>query len=214
MGVQSGRRALVGVAAMAAVALGGAHAVEAAVAPARSDAPSVVVTPPSPPPSAVPERESGVASPARQQRLELAIDGGDLVISPSEARVVLRRVPGSDRLWMGELAPVRVVDARGVPDGWAVRWSVRAVHADGAEIEKGPGLRVEVTPSEPDVICCGQESVHAGDPRPAHPHGRVLFRADTGTGGGTFQIGASVRTALPPSLDPDQLAVTLSFAIG
>lgn len=149
------------------------------------------------------------------QTIQLTVVGGDLELVSEKAIVVLERVPGSARDWAGTLPPVRVVDARGTHEGWTVRWTVAAVELEGGpRSPHGPAAKVHVAPSEPVVVAGLPDGLAAGKAGPAVRHGRTLFSAAEGTGGGTYEAGGVVTLRLPASVDGDRIEVELAFSLG
>jgi hypothetical protein len=147
--------------------------------------------------------------------VQLTITGGDLELVTDHASVTLHRVEGSDRDWTGTLPPVRVVDARGTGEGWRVSWAVDAIELDGATRGRGvPDARVRLDPSDPTVVDGLPEGLAAGRAGPALPHGRTLFTAEPGSGGGTYEAGGTVSLRLPPSVAATAITVELTFALG
>jgi hypothetical protein len=98
-----------------------------------------------------------------EQTVQLTIDGGELDLQMTAARVQLTRVNGSDHEWSGALPAVRVVDARGTLEGWEVRWRLHSVVVDS----RGPvGLQVlaatvEVQPGPTVVVEGDPQGVYA-----------------------------------------------------
>lgn len=151
---------------------------------------------------------TGGESRSMTQTVQLTIVGGPLELATTEATVALERV--SDRDWVGVLPPVRVVDARGTHEGWDVRWSVVTVETDAGPVA---GNRLRLAPSPPAVVAGLAEGLEAGSPGPARPHGRTLFSADPGSGGGTYEAGAAVSLRLPASIDATSVVVHLGFSL-
>lgn len=60
----------------------------------------------------------------------------------------------------------------------------------------------------------GAPVVAAGQPGPATRHGRTLFGAARGTGGGTYEAGGVVTMRLPRSVDAGAVVVDLAFTVG
>ena len=132
--------------------------------------------------------------------IELTVIGGELELVTDHATVTLQRVPGSSRNWVGVLPPVRVIDARGTHEGWAVRWDVvdlTVPHASG---------RVRVVGDDPTMVAGLADGLYGS-------RGRTLFGALHGYGGGTYEAGATVTLQLPPKVDADQVVVELSFSL-
>jgi hypothetical protein len=142
------------------------------------------------------------------QTVALTINGGDLELEPDAATVVLHP-SGSSTQWIGDLPPVRVVDARGTLEGWAVEWTVSTLEVDG-QPRRGT---VRVTPGAPVVVAGGEEGLRAGREPLARRRGRVLFEADADHGGGTYEAGGRVTVRLPSSVQPDDVVVHLSFSV-
>ena len=142
------------------------------------------------------------------QVIELSVVGGALELVDEHASVVLERVPGSVRDWVGVLPPVRVVDARGSHEGWEVRWSVEDVSRD-------VGLhRIKVRPHEPVVVAgLADGLVEGSDGRGNAPRPLRLLGAEPGFGGGTYEAGATVTVRLPPKADVDEVVVDLAFSL-
>lgn len=149
------------------------------------------------------------------ETIQLSVRGGDIELPSRHASVALRPVPGSDGDWTGELPPVRVVDARGTHEGWSVRWALAAVDVEGTS--RGEAMaraRMRVAPDEPIVVDGLPVGLAAGDAAPSVPHGRILFAAARGTGGGTYEAGATVSLRLPRSIAATEVTVELTFSLG
>lgn len=147
------------------------------------------------------------------QTIRVAVLGGSLELLTQKLTVPLAPVPGSDRVWHATLPPVRVVDARGTHEGWTVRWFVETVEIQGVSTGAVPPARVVVEPAPPVVVAGAADGLRAG--RPAHglQRGSVLFAADPGSGGGTYEGGGSVSLRLPAGHDVDGITVKLAFKI-
>jgi hypothetical protein len=140
--------------------------------------------------------------------IQLSVIGGPLELVTSEATVTLERVSGSDRDWTAALPPVRVIDARGTHDGWAVSWTVSAV--DGVQVNRA---KVKLEPGAPAVVAGTPDGLAAGKGGPAVRKGRILFNALSGSGGGTYEAGGTVSLRLPGNLDAESVVVHLAFTI-
>jgi hypothetical protein len=148
------------------------------------------------------------------QTIQLTIVGGELSLTSDHATVTLERVEGSHHDWVGTLPPVRVVDARGSGAGWTVRWTVADLDVQGARrASHAPVAKVRLEPGAPTVVAGLPDGISAGRPGPATRHGRTLFSAATGTGGGTYEDGATVTLRLPRSVDADSVVVELAFTV-
>jgi len=144
------------------------------------------------------------------QEVQLAVIGGPIELVTTSAAVTLERVPGTRSDWAGVLPPVRIVDARGTHEGWDVRWTVDSLEV-GAADGRVPTAKVQVEPGTPVVVAGVADGLEAGKAGPAVRHGRTLFRAAEGGGGGTYEAGGSVRLRLPRSVDVETVIVHLSF---
>ncbi len=148
------------------------------------------------------------------QTIQLTIIGGDLALASDHATVTLERVAGSHDDWVGTLPPVRVVDARGTGAGWTVRWTVTGVDVQGeGRPSHVPAAKVRLEPGAPAVVAGLPDGLAAGRPGPATRHGRTLFSAAAGTGGGTYEAGGVVTMRLPHSIDADSVVVDLAFTV-
>ncbi|MGK2948604.1 MAG: hypothetical protein ACSLFP_08520 [Acidimicrobiales bacterium] len=149
------------------------------------------------------------------QTIRLNVIGGELELVTDRATVVLQKVPGSKREWVGTLPAVRVIDARGTHAGWAVRWSVESIDLHGAN---GPGrvpaALVRLEPGAPVVVAGTSDGLASGKGGPSVRKGRTLFSAEPGSGGGTYEAGGSLSLRLPANLSPDQVTLVLSFSLG
>lgn len=219
--------ALVATAALALAAQAdGAPAVEApvatsSVAPAAGPTGSVAL-----PPVAVHPVDPQVLDAARSgsrpgggqsltEVVQLTIIGGALTLATDHVAVTLYPLAGSDRVWRGVLPPVRVVDARGTHEGWSVRWTVAAVTIGGQGAGHPlPAARVRLDPDAPAVVDGTPDGLTEGAAGAAVPAGRVLFAAAPGSGGGTYEAGATLSVRLPASVDADSVVVELAFALG
>ena len=85
-----------------------------------------------------------------------------------------------------------------------------AVTVDGLEVA---GARVTVAPGHVEVVAGSPDGLRAGEPASAHSGGRTLFAASPGSGGGTYEAGATVSVRLPGSIGAASLAVDLSFVL-
>jgi len=148
------------------------------------------------------------------QVIQVAVIGGPIELATEAASVVLERVAGSKTDWVGTLPPVRVVDARGTHEGWAVRWAVAGVEVDGTEPNHLPAAKVRVEPGAPAVVAGLPDGLTAGKPAPGVPEGRVLFSAAPDSGGGTYEAGGTVSLRLPSSVDASTVTVHLAFTLG
>jgi hypothetical protein len=149
------------------------------------------------------------------QRIQVTVVGGDLELVTDRVDVVLQRVPGSKTQWVGTLPAVRVVDARGTHEGWAVRWTVESIDLHGAQGPgKVPAALVRLEPGSPVVVAGTPDGLSAGKGGPAVPKGRTLFSAEPGSGGGTYEAGGSVSLRLPANLSPDQVNVVIALSLG
>jgi len=142
------------------------------------------------------------------QTVALTINGGDLSLESDAATVVLHPA-GSRTEWIGDLPPVRVIDARGTLEGWAVEWTVGSLEVDG-QPRRGT---VRVTPAAPVVVAGGSDGLQAGREAAARRQGRVLFSADADHGGGTYEAGGQVTVRLPASVHPEDVVVHLAFSV-
>ena len=142
------------------------------------------------------------------QVVQIAVIGGDLTLVTPQAEVELRRGPWS--IWTGELPAVRVIDARGTHAGWTVRWDVAqvATTASGRTREVTGASAVWLAPSGPVVVAGLPDGLTSGR------DGRVLFAAEPGGGGGTYEAGGQVAVLVPPTVDPSAVVVRLTFALG
>ena len=148
------------------------------------------------------------------ETIQLTIVGGDLELVTPALTVTLEQVPGSDRDWIASLPAVRVVDARGTGEGWDVRWSLTSLEVDGdAGSAHGPRAKVFLAPADPVVVAGALEGLVAGHAGPAARHGRSLFSADPGYGGGTYEAGGTVTVRLPRDVTADRVAVALAFSL-
>lgn len=149
------------------------------------------------------------------ETIQLTIIGGELSLASDHATVTLERVEGGHDDWVGTLPPVRVVDARGTGAGWVVRWTVTGLDVAGARrASHVPAAKVHLQPGTPVVVAGLPDGIAAGRPGPATQHGRTLFSAEPGTGGGTYEAGGTVTLRLPRSIDADSVVVDLAFAVG
>lgn len=158
---------------------------------------------------------SGSGGQAVSQTIQLTIVGGDLSLASDHATVTLTPVAGSHDDWVGTLPPVRVVDARGTGAGWTVRWTVTGVDVRGeGPARRVPAAKVRLEPGAPVVVAGLPDGLAAGQPGPATRHGRTLFGAARGTGGGTYEAGGVVTMRLPRSVDAGAVVVDLAFTVG
>ena len=157
--------------------------------------------------------EQGMASGGQTvvQEIQLAVIGGPITLETTSATVTLERVPGTRSDWVGDLPPVRVVDARGTHAGWDVRWSLDSLDVDGDG--HVPAAKVQVEPGAPVVVHGVADGLESGKLGPAVRHGRTLFRAAPGGGGGTYEAGGTVRLRLPASVEADSVVVHLAFTL-
>jgi hypothetical protein len=161
-----------------------------------------------------PSNPAGSRGQSVTQTIQLTIIGGELSLASDHATVTLERVAGSHHDWVGTLPPVRVVDARGTGAGWTVRWTVADIDVQG----EGPAHRVttakvRLEPGAPVVVAGLPDGIAAGRPGPATRHGRTLFSAARGTGGGTYEAGGVVTMRLPHSVDAESVVVDLAFTV-
>ena len=198
---------LVALVGLGAAGLAGASEgdAEPSPAPAAADRPA-----PSPSLPAVTEhdldpavRAASVESAPRAvtEVVVLQVLAGSLTLATPSVTVALRRE--GDGRWAGDLPPVRVVDARGSLVGWQVRWALTDVVVDG---HAARGSLV-VAPGTPVVVDGLSAGLHSGR-RGSH----VLFAAEAGTGGGTYEAGAGLSLDLGDR-DAGTVTVTLTFAI-
>lgn len=146
--------------------------------------------------------------------IQLTIIGGELSLVTDHASVTLQRVPGSDRDWTGALPAVRVIDARGTFAGWDVEWMLTSLDVQGAAIHgQVPDAKVRVDPAAPAVVDGTPDGLAAGKSGPAVHKGRTLFSAAVGSGGGTYEAGATVSIRLPEHIDADSIVVELAFSV-
>jgi hypothetical protein len=190
--------------------------VPAAPAPPAAQLPAVTQHPVDPALlAAVAAQPGGGGGQTVTQTIQLTIVGGDLELATDHASIVLHRVEGSDRDWTGTLPPVQVVDARGTGEGWRVRWAVDAIELSGGTRSRSvPDARVRLEPGDPIVVDGAPDGLAAGSSGPALPHGRTLFTAEPGSGGGTYEAGGTVSLRLPPSVAATAITVELTFALG
>lgn len=202
----------------------GTAAVVAPDAVAPDAAPSAATPAPLPPvtehaldPAMVAAAQAGAASRGGQtvtQTIQLTIIGGELSLAADRATVALEPVSGSDRDWTGTLPPVRVVDARGTHEGWAVRWTVSSIEVEGASGPTHvPAAKVHLDPTDPAVVAGLDEGLAAGRGGPGVREGRTLFSAEPGSGGGTYEAGGTVSLRLPASVDAAGVTVHLAFEL-
>ena len=171
---------------------------------------------PSPPPSAPTEPSDDVVA-SLSQTVEFELRPGPLEIEPGEVTLVLKPRPASgvSRHYVGELPPVRVVDATGSLAGWeATARIVEVVAHDGQDVQPVPEATIRFHPHRPQVVYGserglrrGNTTVFAGDsPRP-------FFSAVEGQGGGTYEAGAFLDARLPRWTRAESVTVTLRFAV-
>ena len=166
-----------------------------------------------PVPSVAPSAHLSAEGQAVTQVVQVAVIGGPLELASDQATVVLERVPGSKADWVGTLPPVRVVDARGTHEGWDVRWAVGGVDVDSPTPNHVPAAKVHLEPGEPVVVAGLPDGLAAGKGGPGVPKGRVLFSAEPGSGGGTYEAGGTVSVRLPSSVDASAVTVRLTFTL-
>lgn len=147
------------------------------------------------------------------QTIQLTVVGGELELLTHEATIELEGVPGSTRAWTALLPPVRVVDARGSHQGWNVQWHVDSVELASDDARGAGDGRVTIEPGSPVVVHGTPDGLHAGRAATATPNGRMLFSADEGSGGGTYEAGGTVSLRLPPGVDADSAVVKLRFSL-
>ncbi len=146
--------------------------------------------------------------------IQLTVIGGPLSLVTDHASVTLQRVPGSDRDWTGTLPAVRVIDARGTFAGWDVDWMLTSLDVQGAATRAHvPDAQVSVEPAAPAVVDGTPDGLEAGKAGLASPNGRTLFSAAAGSGGGTYEAGATVSIRLPEHVDADSIVVELAFSV-
>lgn len=153
--------------------------------------------------------------PAGQQVVQvvrLEVIGGELTLATTSASVVLQRADAAGRRWTGDLPPVRVVDARGTHEGWTVRWRVASVQVDGRTRRAAHGT-VRLEPATVDVVAGEPEGVEPGRSMPAHRRGRVLFAAEPGWGGGTYEAGGRVTVTGAALRHATSVTVELTFEL-
>jgi hypothetical protein len=145
--------------------------------------------------------------------IQLSVIGGPLELVTNEATVTMHRVSGSDRDWTATLPPVRVIDARGTHEGWAVEWTVGAIDVQGSGSDEAHRAKVEVEPGTPAVVAGTPDGLVAGKGGHALPKGRLLFSAQPGSGGGTYEDGGTLFLRLPDDVDADSVVVHLAFTL-
>ena len=195
---------------VAAIVLAVVGATAVAHAESPSDPPAEVITVTPAPHVSTPRPVHSPSSngQAMTQTVALTINGGDLELQSDAATVVLHSAESGTK-WIGDLPPVRVVDARGTLEGWTVEWTVDSLEVDG-QPRRGT---VRVTPADPVVVAGGEDGLQAGREAVARRQGRVLFSADANHGGGTYEAGGQVTVRLPGSVHPEAVVVHLSFSV-
>jgi hypothetical protein len=180
------------------------------VHPAALHAPSVALAPVTEhplDPRIVPARAVASAT----ETIQLTVIGGALTLASDHASITLR--PTSRRAWVGEVPPVRVVDARGTGEGWTVRWRVASVDVSGTD-RHVPTSAVTLTPASPVVVDGESAGLTAGRATRARiARGSVLFMAAERAGGGTYEDAAMVSVELPASFAADAVVVNLAFDV-
>ena len=178
--------------------------------------------PPGPPeapstPPAAPTDPTDDAVATLTQTVEFELRPGPLEIDPGEVTLVLKPRPASgvSPHYVGELPPVRVVDATGSLAGWeATARIVEVVGHDGQDARPVPEATVRFHPHRPEVVYGserglrrGNTTVFAGDDL------RPFFSAVEGQGGGTYEAGAILDARLPRTTGAESVTVTLRFAV-
>ena len=120
--------------------------------------------------------------------------GGEFEIEPREVIVTL--YPARGGRMVGELPPVRVIDARGTLEGWRLT----ATLVEEAELAPGvPGARGPLlVPAPPQVVYGERAGLSPGPAGHLEVDAPItLLRAREGRGGGTFEAGAALRLPGP-----------------
>jgi hypothetical protein len=166
--------------------------------PANDSAPTTLV---------VPSPGTRASTTSASQAIAVSVLPGPLTLVTERTVIDLHSVDG--QVLCGRLPPVRVIDARGSGDGWRVRWSVESFTAGGRRL---PPAAVDLVPDSPTVVFGLPAGLYAGGGDGADR--RVLVGAEPGTGGGTYEAGASVEARLqrgrPP---PSATRLVLQFVL-
>jgi hypothetical protein len=132
------------------------------------------------------------------QTIGVSVLPGPLTVAPATETVSLSatRVLGR-RVYIGQLAPITVVDARGSLVGWRAGVSLQSV--SGADNAALAGAVLCLTPQRPTMVAGNPADIVRGA-RSSCTHGgqtASVFWAAPGGGGGTYSDTASVLLSLP-----------------
>jgi hypothetical protein len=156
---------------------------------------------------------AGAASGDLSQTLSVSVLPGSLTVSPtSDSATFSRSGNAGGQAFRGDLAPVKVVDARGSLVGWNASISLQSV--DGLSTAQLAGAQLCATPDTPTVV-----AGNPGDARAATPScGRFgepvsVFFAPAGGGGGTFADTAVLTLGLPAGITANPASATLAVTV-
>ena len=157
---------------------------------------------------------SGDSSQSVQQTLVVSILPGTLTVSPDSESVAFSRGHGrgQDGLYSGDLAPVKVVDARGSLVGWDATVSLQSV--SGLSDADLAHARLCVVPNAVTVVAGNPPEVRSGT-RTCGNAGNTLrvFFAPPNGGGGTFSDTAALTLDLPGAAASGELTAAIAVAV-
>jgi hypothetical protein len=130
--------------------------------------------------------------------IELTVVGTVLALASDPAPRVELRSTGNGSKLRGVLPPVRVIDARGTLTGWQVEWATTDED-------------VVLDPDAPVVVAGVADGLVRGRAARATAAPRIVFGACAGSGGGTYEGGATVTA--DRSADAGDGEVTLELRV-